>query len=309
MRTNKYSFIKEDARWLPLDEAILAVRKCLHLFITALEKNKAYLVGETSVPAGAGTLMSQLFAKVCNNECQAFEDLCDRVKECAPGEIDEERVNGILKLGTFLAEEAEDVLPDDDSSCNDLRNAMTALYSLACNTSSKMARTAFENKVEATRKSICEGFRSLSNGFRKIERRRERGAVGKASMEVDLSPASVDRLAAIQRKSADALSARLDETEATTRSEAAELRHEIGCIRKGGRAKKKWGIEEQKACHKIWESNKHNPYIKEQIDHGGRIQRPDVFAHCKRELAKYRVETAEEFVQILEQYRKRRKQS
>lgn len=307
MRTNKYSFIKEDARWLPLDEAILAVRKCLHLFITALEKNKAYLVGETSVPAGAGTLMSQLFAKVCNNECQAFEDLCDRVKECAPGEIDEERVNGILKLGTFLAEEAEDVLPDDDSSCNDLRNAMTALYSLACNTSSKMARTAFENKVEATRKSICEGFRSLSNGFRKIERRRERGAVGKASMEVDLSPASVDRLAAIQRKSADALSARLDETEATTRSEAAELRHEIGCIRKGGKAKKKWGFKEQKACYEIWMSNRNNPLVKQQMDHDGRIQRPDVFAHCKRELAKYRVETAEEFVQILEQYRKRRK--
>ncbi len=307
MRINKYSFIEEDARWLPLDEAILAVRKCLHLFITALEKNKAYLVGKTSAPVGVGTLVSQLFAKVCNNECQAFEDLCDCVKECEPGQIDEERVNGILKLGTILAEEAEDVLPDDDSSCNDLRNAMTALYSLACNTPTRMARPAFENKVEATRKSICEGFRSLSNGFRKIERRRERGVVGKASMEVDLSPATVDRLATIQQKSTDALSVRLGETDATTRSEAAELRHEIGCIRKGGKAKKKWGIEEQKACHKIWENNKHNPYIKEQMDHDGRIQRSDVFAHCKRELARYRVESAEEFTQILEQYRKRSK--
>ena len=305
MRINKHSFIEEDARWLPLDESILAVRKCLHLFITALEKNKAYLVGETSAPAGAGTLMSQLFAKACNNECQAFEDLCDCVKEYAPGQIDEERVNGILKLGTILAEEAEDVLPDDDSSCNDLRNAMTALYSLACNTPTKMARTAFENKVEVTRKSICEGFRSLSNGFRMIERRRERGVVGKVSLEVDLSPASVDKIATIQRKSTDAISARLDETDATTRSEAAELRHEIGRIRKGGMAKKKWGFEEQKACYGIWISNRDNLLIKQQMDHDGRIQRPDVFAHCKRELAKYRVETAEEFVQILEQYRKR----
>lgn len=309
MCINKYRFIEEDARWLPLDEAILAVRKCLHLFITALEKNKAYLVGETSAPAGVGTLMSQLFAKVCNNECQAFEDLCDCVKECAPGEIDEERVNGILKLGTILAELAEEIVPDDDSSCNDLRNAMTALYSLACNTPTKMARAAFENKVEATRKSICEGFKSLSNSFRKIERRRERGAVGKASLEVDLSPASVDKLAAIQQKSTDVLSARLDETDATTRSEAAELRHEIGCIRKGGKAKKKWGIEEQKACHKIWEANKHNSHIKEQMEHDGRIQRPDVFTHCRRELARYRVESAEEFTQILEQYRKRGKKS
>ena len=309
MCINKYRFIEEDARWLPLDEAILAVRKCLHLFITALEKNKAYLVGETPAPAGAGTLMSQLFAKVCNNECQAFEDLCDRVKECAPGEIDEERVNGILKLGTILAELAEEVLPDDDSSCNDLRNAMTSLYSLACNTSSKMTRTAFENKVEVTRKDICEGFKSLSNGFRKIERRRERGAVGKASMEVDLSSATVDRLAAIQQKGTDALSARLDETDATTRSEAAGLRHEVGCIRKGGKAKKKWGIEEQKACYEIWMNNRNNLLIKQQMDHDGRIQRPDVFAHCKRDLAKYRVETPDEFVQILEQYRKRGKQS
>ena len=124
MHISKYRFIEEDARWLPLDEAILAVRKCLHLFITSLEKNKAYLVGET--PAQTGIQMSQLFAKVCNNECQAFEDLCDRVKECAPGEIDEEHVNGILKLGKILAELTEEIVPDDDSSCNDLRNAMTS---------------------------------------------------------------------------------------------------------------------------------------------------------------------------------------
>lgn len=253
--------------------------------------------------------MSQLFARVCNNECRAFEDLCDRLKECGPGSIDSKRVHCILELGTILAEYAEEILPDDDNSCNDLRNAMTSLYSLACNTPPRMQRETFECKIEKTRSDICDGFRSLSNGFRKLERRRERGAGGMASTEVDLSPATVDKLAAIQQKSTDALSARLDETEATTRSEAAELRHEIGCIRKGGKAKKKWGIEEQKSCHSIWVNNKHNQYIKEQMEHGGCIQRPDVFAHCRRELAKYRVETAEEFVQILEQYRKRGKQS
>lgn len=307
MSSESYRFVEEDARWLPLDEAVLAVRKCLHSFIAGLERSRAWLIGETN--ERYGSLMSQLFALVCNNECRAFEELCDRVNDCGPGSIDPKRVRGILELGTILAESAEADLPDDDDSCNDLRNAMTSLFTLACNTPSKMPRETFKCKVEKTRSDICNGFKSLSNGFRKLERRRERGVVSKASLEVDLSPESVDRLAAIQQKSTDALSARLDETDATTRSEGAELRHEIGCIRKGGKAKKKWGIEEQKACHKIWENNKHNPYIKEQMDHDGRIQRPDVFTHCRRELAKFRVETAEEFVQILEQYRKRGKQS
>lgn len=307
MRSKSYRFVEEDARWLPLDEAVLAVRKCLHSFIAGLERSRAWLIGEAD--ERPDRLMSQLFALVCNNECRAFEELCDRVNEYDPGSIGSERVRGILDLGTILAESAEDILPDDDDSCNDLRNAMTSLFTLACNTPSKMPRETFKCKVEKTRSDICDGFKSLSNGFRKLERRRERGAFGKASLEVDLSPASVDKLATIQRESTNTISARLDETDATTRSEAAELRHEISCIRKGGKAKKKWGFEEQKACYGIWMSNRDNLLIKQQMDHDGRIQRPDVFAHCKRELAKYRVETAEEFVQILEQYRKRGKLS
>lgn len=305
MHISKYRFIEEDARWLPLDEAILAVRKCLHLFIASLEKNKAYLVGET--PAQTGIQMSQLFAKVCNNECQAFEDLCDRVKECAPGEIDEERVNGILKLGKILAELTEEIVPDDDSSCNDLRNAMTSLYALACNTSSMMAKSAFESKVETTRASICAGFKSLSNSFRKIERRREHGQIGDAPQKVELSDVSLTKIDAIHKGNAATVSGRLYQTEETMRHEATGLRHEMERIRKGGKAGKKWGIDEQKACYGIWERNKHNSYIKEQMEHDGRIQRSDVFAHCKRELARYRVESAEEFTQILEQYRKRSK--
>ena len=309
MRNEKYKFIEEDARWLPLDESILGVRKCLHGLITSFEKNRAYLVGETSAPEGAGMQMSQLFARVCNNECLAFEDLCDRIKECTPGEIDEERVNCILKLGKLLAELAEEILPDDDSSCNDLRNAMTSLYSLACNTSLNMSEATFESRVEATRTSICDGFRSLSNGFRKIERRREHGQAYNAPEKFDLSDGSIARIGAIHKRSEDTISVRLDQTDAALHSEVDGLRHEVNRIRKGGKAGKKWGIDEQKACYEIWTHNKNNPCIKEQMKHDGRIQRSDVFAHCKRELARYRVESAEEFTQVLEQFRKRSKKS
>ena len=303
MRSDSYRFADEDARWLPLDEAVLAVRKCLHSFIAGLARSRAWLIGEAD--ERPDRLMSQLFALVCNNECRAFEELCDRVNECAPGSIGTERVRGILDLGTILAESAEDLLPDDDDSCNDLRNAMTSLFTLACNTPSKMSRETFKCKVEKTRSDICDGFKSLSNGFRKLERRRERGQISDAPTKVELSDASLAKIDAIHQHSVDAVSERFDQTEDAMHHEAAELRHEIGRIRKGGKAKKKWGIEEQKACHKLWESNKHNPYIKEQMEHDGRIQRSDVFTHCRRELAKYHVESAEEFTQILEQYRKR----
>ena len=305
MRSESYRFVEEDARWLPLDEAVLAVRKCLHSFISGLEKSRAWLIGESD--ERNDRLMSQLFALVCNNECRAFEELCDRVNECGPGSIDPKRVRDILELGTILAEGAESVLPDDDDSCNDLRNAMTSLFTLACNTPSKMQRETFKCKVEKTRSDICDGFKSLSNGFRKLERRRERGQVGDAPKEVELSDASLAKIDALHQHSANAVSERLNQTDDTMRNEVAGLRHEVERIRKGGKAGKKWGIEEQKACHCIWERNKHNSYIREQMDHDGRIQRSDVFAHCKRELARYRVESAEEFTQILEQYRKRSK--
>lgn len=170
-------FIKEVAYWLPLDGAVFTVRKCLSDMIGAMDNTKH----DTDAPVEP---MSRWFALVHTHECPAFEELCDRIKEYPPGTIPEPHVYDILRLARILASRTEEVLPDDDTSGNDLRNAITSLYTLACNTPKNLTSDVFAAKVEETRKAICDGFKSLSNGFRKIERKRDHGS--------DTEPLKVD---------------------------------------------------------------------------------------------------------------------
>lgn len=279
-------FIEEEAGWLPLEKSVVTVKECLLRFISSLAAATDYLRGKTD--ESPEEQMSDLFAIVCNNKCRAFEELCDRVKECNPGSIPDGKVESIWQLGKILASRAEKVLPDDDVSCNDLRNAMTSLFTLASNTPSKTPVESYEAKVEETRKEIHLGFKSLSNGFRKLERQRERGE--------DESPTEADKIISC-----------IEGAKEEMHGEAAGIRHEIERIRKGGKATKRWGVEEQLGAAKVWKANKNNPLIKQQMDHDGRIQKPDVFTHCKKELAGFRVESPEEFIQILEQHRGRQK--
>lgn len=172
-------FIKEVAYWLPLDGVVFAVRKCLSDMIGAMDGSKH----DTDAPVEP---MSRWFALVHTHECPAFEELCDCIKEYPPGTIPEPHVYDILRLARILASRTEEVLPDDDTSGNDLRNAITSLYTLACNTPKNLTSEAFAAKVEETRKAICDGFKSLSNGFRKIERKRDHGSNSELA-KVDLS--------------------------------------------------------------------------------------------------------------------------
>lgn len=280
-------FIGEDAKWLPLDSAVLSVRKCLHEMIAALMVATDYLCGRSNDAPKES--MSRRFAVVHTHECRDFEELCDRVKDYAPGTIPESRIEDILRLARILATRTEAVLPTDDDSSHELRCAIQALFNLACNAPTNGSSVAFAADVESTRKQICDGFKSLSKGFSKLERKRERGEEDKS------------------RNDKDEVIAHIDEATAEMHSEAAGIRHEVERLRKGGKATKRWGVEEQLGAAKVWKENKNNLFIKQQMDHDGRIQKPDVFAHCKKELAGFRVESPDEFIQILEQHRGRQK--
>lgn len=291
-------FIKGEAGWLPLEKSVVTVKECLLRFISSLAAATDYLLGKTE--DSPEEQMSDLFAIVCNNKCRAFEELCDRVKECKPGSIPDEKVESIWRLGKILASRAEEVLPDDDVSCNDLRNAMTSLFTLASNTPSKMPVETYEAKVEETRKEIHLGFKSLSNGFRKFERRRKHGDAPAAGVLTQTDKAFIhEEVAAVSGKvetTAEEVNDRLDNQSA--RLKGAE--HQIELARKGNGqiTKKTYGGGVPEKAFWMW--------IEATAKFGEKHQRDDGFAYFNGKLKDIGIESADEWQHVTNNYRKRK---
>ena len=291
-------FIEEEAGWLPLEKSVVTVKECLLRFISSLAAATDYLRGKTD--ESPEEQMSDLFAIVCNNKCRAFEELCDRVKECNPGSIPDGKVESIWRLGKILASRAEEVLPDDDVSCNDLRNAMTSLFTLASNTPSKMPVETYEAKVEETRKDIHLGFKSLSNGFRKFERRRKHGDAPAAGVLTQTDKAFIhEEVAAVSEKvetTAEEVNDRLDNQSA--RLKGAE--HQIELARKGNGqlTKKTYDGDVPERAFWMW--------IEATAKFGEKHQRDDGFAYFNGKLKDVGIESADEWQHVTNNYRKRK---
>lgn len=226
-------FIEEDAKWLPLDAAILAVRRCLHEMIAALAAATAYLRSESEDEPDVP--MSHRFSVVHTHECRAFEELCARIKGYDPGTIPESKVEDVMRLGRILATLTDSVLPDDDTSSNDLRGAIRALFSAACETSVKLPKTSFEGEVDSAQKLICEAFKSLSDGFHTVERKRKNGGKSE-SLKVDLTDNAKkfiqgvgDGVSGKVEESAGKVSNRLDNQAGCMK----DLTHQVELSRKG----------------------------------------------------------------------------
>lgn len=292
------TFIKGEAGWLPLEKSVVTVKECLLRFISSLAAATDYLLGKTE--DSPEEQMSDLFAIVCNNKCRAFEELCDRVKECKPGSIPDEKVESIWRLGKILASRAEEVLPDDDVSCNDLRNAMTSLFTLASNTPSKMPVETYEAKVEETRKEIHLGFKSLSNGFRKFERRRKHGDAPAAGVLTQTDKAFIhEEVAAVSGKvetTAEEVNDRLDNQSA--RLKDAEHQIELARKGKGQLMKKTYPEKVQERAFRRW--------IEATVKYGEKHQKDDGLAYFASELEDDGIEDADEWKRVVEQYRKRK---
>lgn len=293
-------FFEEDAKWLLLDSAVLSVRKCLHNFIGALRQATEYFSGKTNDQPEVS--LSKMFLIVCNNDCRAFEDLCDQIKVMESGSIPRSKVESILTLGTFLADRAEEFLPHDDLSCNDLRTAMTSLFNLASNTSLRMARSTFEESVEKTRREICAGFKSLSDGFSKLERRRKHGDKSEP-LRVDLSDDAKkfiqdvgDGVSGKVENAAEEVNDRLDNQAA--RLKGAE--HQIELARKGNGqiTKKTYGGGVPEKAFWMW--------IEATAKFGEKHQRDDGFAYFNGKLKDVGIESADEWQHVTNNYRKRR---
>lgn len=293
-------FLEEDAKWLPLDASLLAVRECLHKLIGGVREAIPYFKGETSnAPAEE---LSRRFAAIYTHGSTAFEDMCDRLKMFGPSEIPDSKAQPILRLGRILASAVEELLTIAEVS--DLRDAMESLSNLACNTPKSCPADVYANRVEGTRESIHRGFRSLTDGFRKLEHQMREGST-KTSSLVDEIRTSTSTIAEAIRSAKTEIVDHTESVEEAVHSEASGIRHEVERLRKGGKATKRWSEKEQREAAEVWMRNKHNSFVRQQMNHDGRIQKVDVFVHCKKDMQRLRIETPEEFEQILEQNRKR----
>lgn len=284
-------FIKKVAYWLPLDGAVFAVRKCLSDMIGAMDGAKR----DADAPVEP---MSRWFALVHTHECPAFEELCDRIKDYPPGTIPDPHVHDILRLGVILASRTEEVLPDDDTSGNDLRNAITSLYTLACNTPKNLTPAAFSAKVEETRKAICDGFKSLSNGFRKIERKGEHN--GKSEpLKVDLSDNAKEFIKEVGanvsgkiEETAEDVNERLDNQAERVKS----LAHQVELARKGQIVTTKgFSPGDQKKAFNYW--------VRARAKFGAKRIRTEGFDYFARDLKDIGITDATVWNKVMEQWR------
>lgn len=292
------AFIEEDAKWLPLDSAVFAVRRCLHEMIAALAAATDYLTGRSkSVPEEFGS-MSRRFAVVHTHECRAFEELCDCVKMFAPGSIPESRVEGILRLARILAAKTEDVLPSDDGASHELRCAIQSLHNLACNTSKHVLKETFDAYVETTRAEICQGFKALSSGFAKLERTQARGeelsdgALKRADREFILGVGETVRT--MVQDGSDKTVERLDSM--ADRLKGAE--HQIKLARKGQISNKRYTVHQQESAFGFW--------IQAIVKFGQSHVKEDGFDFFGRKLKDVGIECVDEWKKVVEQWRQKK---
>lgn len=293
-------FVEEDAKWLPLDAAVLSVRKCLHEMIAALAVAADYLCGRSNdAPA---ELVSRRFSVVHTYQCPAFEELCARIKERPPTEILKPRVDAILQLAEILASRTEEVLPGDDISGNDLRNAITSLYTLSCNTPKNMPPEAFAVKVDETSRAICAGFKSLSNAFRKLELRRKHGdnAAPAAGVLTPTDKAFIhEEVGAVSGKvenAAEEVNKRLDIQ--SGRLKGVEHQIELARKGKGQLTKKSYPKDVQESAFWKW--------VEATVKYGEKHQKDDGFKYFASKLKEDGIEDANEWKKVVEQYRKRK---
>lgn len=287
-------FIEEDALWLPLDWAILAVRKCLHDMIAALSVATDYLAGRSNdAPAES---MSHRFAIVHTRECRAFEELCDCVKSYDPGTIPDSKFKDVLHLVRILASRTEEVLPTDDNSSYVLRCAIDKLSRIVCNTRVATPKASFIADVESTCNDICKGFQSLSLGFRKLERKRERGEDPSNGVlnETDKAYiASVGKeVSATVEAAADGLNERAD----IQADRIKGVEHEVKRARKGQIINcKGFSKDRQEAAFNYW--------VAARAEYGAKHISDDGFTFYARSLKDIGIEAPEVWHTVVEQWR------
>lgn len=288
-----YLFLQEDAKWLPLDASLLTVRECIHKLIGGVREAIPYFKGETSnAPAEE---LSRRFAAIYTHGSTAFEDMCDRLKMFGPSEIPDSKAQPILRLGRILASAVEELLTIAEVS--DLRDAMESLSNLACNTPKSCPADVYANRVEGTRESIHRGFRSLTDGFRKLEHQMREGSTKTSSLVDEIRTvvaAEADRTIGVVNDQAKHTDERLD----ILSSRVKENTHQTKLARKGQMSTKKYAEDEQAEIFNMWlvsVSKFKQSHAKEQG-----------FVFFKSKLKDYGIEDANEWRRVVEQYRSRK---
>lgn len=286
-------FLEEDAKWLPLDASLLAVRECLHKLIGGVREAIPYFKGETSnAPAEE---LSRRFAAIYTHGSTAFEDMCDRLKMFGPSEIPDSKAQPILRLGRILASAVEELLTIAEVS--DLRDAMESLSNLACNTPKSCPADVYANRVEGTRESIHRGFRSLTDGFRKLEHQMREGSTKTSSLVDEIRTVvaeEADRTIGVVNDHAKHTDERIDILSTRVKTNA----HETKLARKGQMSVKKYAEEEQAEIFKMW--------LESVCRFGQAHAKEDGFKFFGGKLRDYGIDNADEWKRVVEQYRCRK---